>query len=169
MKKTKIEDLHNPEGTILGMSENQAITTDEHVIAFGSSGTGKSYKFVQPNAVKDIENGNSVVITNPSPELQEIIIPLAKEKGYDVKILNLRDPRESDKWNPLEYVNEGEEEDVLRKTAKLTHILFSASGDKNDAFFDQAEENLLKALILYVSSADYKGEKTLSSVYDLLL
>ena len=65
--------------------------------------------------------------------------------------------------------------EVQIKTAILVHTILVNTADENaktDVFFDQSEENLLKALILYVAvSPNFKGEeyeRHLGTVYDLL-
>lgn len=68
-------------------------------------------------------------------------------KGYTVKCLNLRDPENSETYNPLEYVKDEYNLDEL-----LTHLFIytnPVSQSNNDPFWEKSEKALLSAVIAY--------------------
>lgn len=142
---------------------------------FGSSGSGKSFSFVRPNILARIANGESFFVTDPSGELYRDTAGIAEKNGYKVMVLNLSTPSASNGWNPFDVLRAANPMEVQMLTASLVHTILSNTADENakaDVFFDQSEENLLKALILYVAiSPHFKGEeyeRHMGTVYDLL-
>lgn len=70
-----------------------------------------------------------------------------RENGYIVKVFNLVEMDHSDSWNCLGEV--GSSELMAQTFADI--VLQNTSGDSKDAFWYNAELNLLKALVLYVA------------------
>lgn len=180
-------ELANPEGVVLGRKNIAAVNSQQSICVpnnigrnmnfavFGSSGSGKSYSFARPNILTRIARGESFIVTDPSGELYRDTAALAEKNGFTVRVLNLKKPDASNGWNPLDVLQAASPTEVQMLTASLVHTILSNTADDNargDVFFDQSEENLLKALILYVAvSPHFKGkehERHLGTVYDLL-
>ena len=62
------------------------------------SGSGKSASYVIPNAYQLL---GSYVFTDPKGELYDKTAGYLKSKGYDIRVLNLVNPKKSDGYNPL--------------------------------------------------------------------
>ena len=77
-----------------------------HSIVIGSTGSGKTTTFVSPmiQLLASTKAGSSMVITDPKGELFSLHSKYLKEKGYDVKVIDLRDTYSSYRWNPLESI-----------------------------------------------------------------
>ena len=54
------------------------------------------------------------------------------------------------------------------KVQKFSEEIFKKSKVKSDPFWDRAEQNLLKALVLYVVTEYPEGKRNLASVYSFL-
>ena len=87
-----------------------------------------------------------------------------RENGYTVKVFNLIEMDHSDSWNCLNEV--GDSELMAQTFADI--VLQNTSGDMKDAFWYNAELNLLKALVLYVALEMPPEQRNLATVYDLL-
>ena len=87
-----------------------------------------------------------------------------RENGYTVKVFNLVEMDHSDSWNCLHEV--GDSELMAQTFADI--VLQNTSGDMKDAFWYNAELNLLKALVLYVALEMPPERRNLATVYDLL-
>ena len=155
--------------------DNAIIDRNMNFAIFGSSGSGKSYSFVRPNILARIANRESFFVTDPSGEIYRDTAGIAEKNGYMVRVLNLSTPSASNGWNPFDVLRAANPMEVQMLTASLVHTILSNTADENakaDVFFDQSEENLLKALILYVAiSPHFKGEeyeRHMGTVYDLL-
>ena len=79
---------------------------NNNVLVIGGSGTGKSRFVVKPNIM---QANTSFVITDPSGDLLESTGHLLEKQGYDIKIFNLIEMENSDKYNPFAYIRSEEE------------------------------------------------------------
>ena len=73
-----------------------------NVLVVGGSGSGKSASYVIPNAYQLL---GSYVFTDPKGELYDKTAGYMKANGYDIKVLNLVSPRNSDGYNPLMHIS----------------------------------------------------------------
>jgi len=161
----------NKPGIILGKLSNELVTLpfetryNKHIMVLGASGVGKSRTFIIPNVISLAEAGHSMVITDPSGEILEHTYKYLLKKGYFVKALNLVDFRLSDPWNPLDSIEDEEDAQVFADIV----IKNTETGRRGgDPFWDRAELNLLKALVLYVKEFLPPEKQNMAKVYDLL-
>ena len=77
-----------------------------HSIIIGSTGSGKTTTFVSPmiQLLGATKAGSSMVITDPKGELFMLHSKFLKQRGYDVKVIDLRDAYSSYRWNPLDVI-----------------------------------------------------------------
>ena len=77
-----------------------------HAIVIGSTGSGKTTTFVSPmiQILAATKAGSSMVITDPKGELFGLHSKFLKDRGYDVKVVDLRDTYSSYRWNPLDSI-----------------------------------------------------------------
>ncbi len=75
-----------------------------HSLIIGSTGSGKTTTFINPmiQLLGASGAGSSMLITDPKGELFSLHSKFLKDRGYDVKVLDLRDTYHSYRWNPLE-------------------------------------------------------------------
>ena len=75
-----------------------------HALIIGTTGSGKTATFVNPSIqiLSELKNHPSMFISDPKGELYQSNSKALKEKGYEVKVLDLRNPYNSVRWNPLE-------------------------------------------------------------------
>ena len=75
-----------------------------HSLIIGSTGSGKTTTFINPmiQLLAATSAGSSMLITDPKGELFALHSKFLAERGYDVKVLDLRDTYHSYRWNPLE-------------------------------------------------------------------
>lgn len=75
-----------------------------HTLVIGTTGSGKSQGLVIPMIQILSETGSrpSMVITDPKGELYIKNTNKLLDNGYDVKVIDLRNPNKSSRWNPLD-------------------------------------------------------------------
>ena len=158
----------NVNGIILGKYEGKAVCLPENtrmnknVAVYGASGTMKSRAFVRNRIFQAVKRNESIFVTDPKSELYEDMAIYLKNNGYKVKVFNLINMQNSDSWNCLKEI-EGNE---LMAQVFADVVIKNTSSGQPDHFWDNAELNLLKALILYVCS-NYT-QQTIGAVYELL-
>ncbi len=74
-----------------------------HTMVIGTTGSGKTTMYVDPflQIMPETKSKPSLVITDPKGELYANHAYKLKQKGYNVKVLNLRDVFSSTRWNPM--------------------------------------------------------------------
>lgn len=109
-------------------------------------------------------SGESLIITDPKSELYESMSAYLENEGYVVKAFNLVNPENSDSWNCLGEING--QETMAQVFADV--IIQNTGSGKGDHFWDNAEMNLLKALVLYVDQGFPPEARNIGQVYKLL-
>lgn len=164
-------NLRKNKGVVLGMLEGKAVCVPEktrlnsNIAVYGASGSMKTRSFCMNRILQGVTRGESLIICDPKSELYEKSSSYLREKGYVVRIFNLVNPENSDSWNCLAEV-EGQE--LMAQLFVDVIIKNTLNGGKSDHFWDSAEMNLLKALVLYVDQSYPKQTRNMGQVYQLL-
>ncbi len=166
----QVTDLRKHRGIVLGMLDGKALCVPEksmlnrNLAVYGASGSKKTRAFCMNRILQAVVCRESLIISDPKSELYEKSSSYLRGKGYVVKVFNLVSPENSDSWNCLAEV-EGQE---LMAQLFVDVIIKNTSGGKGDHFWDNAEMNLLKALVLYVDQSYPTENKNMGQVYRLL-
>lgn len=136
-----------------------------NALIIGSSGSGKSRYYVMPNLA---QANTSFLVTDPKGEVQRAMGQGLKDKGYQIRSLNLIDFDRSDTFNPLRYFNPEQAE--VDCAILVENLITNTSGQKpsgNSDFWEKAERALLTAFVSYIYFT--KGARgTLIDVVDML-
>lgn len=105
----KWADLKSVQDGILVRAEAKGSSIDVnlrkpiHTMVIGTTGSGKTTMFVDPfiQILSETKTRPSIVVTDPKGELYANHAYKLKKKGYNVKVLNLRDVFSSTRWNPM--------------------------------------------------------------------
>lgn len=146
-------------------TNNKFTRINNNIFVMGGSGAGKSFHFVKPNLYN--LNG-SVVVTDPKGELLRDCGAYLKEKGYDIKVLNINKSTmmHSDCYNPFKYIRS--ENDI---TALVTNIIANTSDEnaqKGEIFWEKSEIMFSTALMLYIWTAEPPERQNFCTFVDLL-
>ena len=126
------------------------------------SGSGKSASYSIPNAYQML---GSYVFTDPKGELYDKTAGYLKKNGYEIKVLNLVDPKFSDGYNPLMHISSEIDVDVIANTIVKGQ---QTDSGKEDPYWDDMAEMLLKALIYYLIATRPEEEQNLASCAELV-
>ncbi len=138
---------------------------NRNVAVFGPPGAMKSAGYIRNNLFQAVDSGQSVVVTDPKGELCRDFSYWFQSKGYKVKIFNLVSMLNSDRWNPLSEVYDD------LSAQYFTNVVMAnttAPGRKADLFWDNAETNLLKALVMFIIREMPPNNRNLGELYNLL-
>ena len=122
------------------------------------SGSGKSASYSIPNAYQML---GSYVFTDPKGELYDKTAGYLKKNGYDIKVLNLVNPANSDGYNPLLHIRSEIDVDVIANTIVKGQ---KSEAGSSDPYWDDMAEMLLKALIYYLMATRPEEEQKLSKL-----
>jgi len=152
----------------------------------GAAGVGKTANFLYPNLEYACASGMSFITTDTKGDLYRNYGCIAKDYyGYDVSVIDLRNPTRSDGNNMLHLVNKYMDEylanpdnlsakaraekyaKIIAKTIVNSGGLDAGSYGQN-AFFYDAAEGLLTAVILLVAEYCPKEKRHIISVFKLI-
>ena len=106
----------------------------------------------------------SYIFTDPKGEIYDDTAGYLKSNGYNVKVLNLVNPANSDGYNPLAHINSELDVDVIANT-----VVKGQKGESNaDPYWDDMAELLLKSLIFYLLAKAPPEEQNLASCAELV-
>lgn len=186
-KKEEIPEQPLPQGIVVGCKGNTTAmvdTGDVHVLMIGAAGVGKTAYWLYPCIEYACASGMSFLSTDTKGDVMRNYGTIAKEYGYNVSVIDLRNPTRSNGNNLLHLVNKYmdlylKNPDVLvykaraEKYAKIiskTIILSgmdAASFGQNAYFYDSAE-GLLTATILLVAEFCKPEERHIVSVFKII-
>lgn len=125
------------------------------------SGSGKSASYSIPNAYQML---GSYIFTDPKGELYDKTAGYLRSNGYNIKVLNLVKPQNSDGYNPLMHIASELDIDVIANTI----VKGQSDAGKSDPYWDDMAEMLLKALIYYLIATRPEEEQNLASCAELV-
>ena len=165
-----VTDVRKHHGIILGELGGQAVCLPEktrfngNLAVYGASGSKKTRAFCVNMILQCAARKTSLIICDPKSELYEKTSQYLRDKGYVVRKFDLVTPSSSDSWNCLSEIN-GQE---LMAQLFCDVIIKNTGSERGDHFWDNAEMNLLKALVLYVEQGYPKEKRNIGEVYKLL-
>ena len=186
------KNLPSIQGTVVGCKTKGKQTYalidegDVHTMMIGAAGVGKTAFFLYPNIEAACASGMSFLSTDLKGDVFRNYGSIAKKYyGYNVSVIDLRNPTRSDENNMLHLVNKymdiykadksnlsakAKAEKYAKITAKT--IINIGGGDYSsmgqNAFFYDASGGLLASLILLIAEFGDKDERHIVSVFKLI-
>lgn len=124
-----------------------------HNLVIGSTASGKTESIVQPMVKTLAKAGESMIITDPKGEIYERNANELREKGYNIVLLNFRNPQNGNCWNPLTLPyslykagNIDKATELLDDLAK--NILYDESSKGQDPFWENTSADYFTGLSL---------------------
>ena len=142
---------------------------ESHSLIIGSTGSGKTQYMVLP-AVKILaRKGESMIITDPKGEIYEETAEMLKEKGYNIVLLNFRDPQKGNAWNPLylpySLYKEGNVDKAIELLDDLAaNILYDEKAQNQDPFWEKSSADYFSGLALGLFDDAKPDEINLNSI-----
>ena len=141
---------------------------DSHNIVIGSTGAGKTQDIVHPMVKVLAKNGESMIITDPKAEIYKEHAGLLKALGYNIIVLNFRDPQRGNCWNPLALPYKLYKEGNTDKAMELlddvaSNILYEEGGNK-DAFWEKTSADYFAGLALGLFEDAKEEEVNINSI-----
>ena len=126
--------------------------TDKHTIVIGPTASKKSRLVAIPTVRLLGVANESMVISDPKAEIYLCTADYLKTKGYEVKVLNLREPQYGSSWNPL-YVpymlfKQGNIDKAYEFANDIAVNLTMMDKSNNDMFWDNSAGSFFFGLIL---------------------
>lgn len=146
-------------------------TEDVNTIIVGASRSGKSRRIMLETIWNLAKAGESILLTDPKGELYRKSKKYLEKNGYEIIVINLRNPSKSNKYNCNYLVNEAIKEGNIAKASEaawdIANMIVNQKPRTGEApVWANGEEATIASLILLNSmEADEELQKHMGSVY----
>lgn len=157
----KFEDFDNPENNIQ-LSEHIAVKTDYTIYNGNILLIGEEQKDMLKRNLTN--NNSSFVVFDTNDSLIRETGKALKEKGYEIRVLNLVDLKHSNNYNPFSYLKNNQD------VSALADIVSNSTESDENSVNTKIKSLLLQALIFYLIKNPQipKEEGNLTNVMKLL-
>ncbi len=122
-----------------------------HNLVIGSTGAGKTQTTVLPMVNLLAKHDESMIITDPKGEIYEETSNYLKSLGYNIVLLNFRDPQQGNSWNPMYLPYSLYKDHKIDKSIELledlaANILKDPSAKGQDPFWENTSADYFAGL-----------------------
>ena len=138
------------------ISKNGELWVDDgefHNLVIGATGSGKTQSTILPTIKVLAKKGESMICTDPKGELYEKTGSMLKDKGYNIILLNFRNPQKGNAWNPLtlpyRLYKSGNQDKAIELLDDLAlNILYEENNGNADPFWEKTSADYFSGLAL---------------------
>ena len=125
---------------------------EAHNIVIGATGSGKTQAVVFPMVQSLAKKGESMIITDPKGEIYENTGNMLRERGYNIVLLNFRNPQHGNGWNPMslpyKLYKEGDNDKAIELLDDLALNILYEEKSSNDPFWEKSAADYFTGLAL---------------------
>lgn len=190
LKKKLTVEVPLPQGIVAGCKgrKNKTVamidTGDVHALMIGAAGVGKTAYWLYPCIEYACASGMSFLATDTKGDVMRNYGTIAKQYGFNVSVIDLRNPTRSNGNNLLHLVNKYMDlynknpnelaykakaekyAKIISKTIILSGMESAAFGQ--NAYFYDAAEGILTATILLVAEFGEPSKRHIVSVFKII-
>lgn len=140
---------------------------ESHTLVIGATGSGKTQGIINPTVQMLIKGRESMIISDPKGEIYHDNSGIMRELGYQIIILNFRDPQKGNCWNPYHLPYKYQKEGNFDKANELLNDLslnIVVDGQGNDPFWQNSAASYLTGLSLALFEDAPEEEININSV-----
>ena len=155
--------LTQTERIMLGRNKIPKYNINKNVLIIGGSGSGKTRFHVKPNLM---QMNASYVVTDPKGTVIPECGKMLQRGGYEIKILNTIDFKQSMRYNPFRYLRC--ENDILKLVNCIMENTKGEDSKGGEDFWAKAEALYYQALIAYIWYEAPEDEKNFNTLLEML-
>lgn len=153
---------------LLNKTEAYVDDGDFHSLVIGSTGSGKTQCIVFPMIRILAKAGESMVIADLKGELYQKSATMLRDLGYQIIILNFREPRRGNAWNPFvlpyQFYNEGHTDKAMELVEDLAANILIDPNNHDNPFWEQSAANYFSGLSIGLFKDAKPEEINLNSI-----
>lgn len=127
-------------------------TADTHTLVFGATGSLKTRAVVMPTIQVLGHAGESMIINDSKGELYNRMAGFLRDQGYNLVVINFRNPATGNAWNPLhipyQFYMQGDLDRAAEFANDIANNLMAAEVSVKDPYWDYSACDLMFGLIL---------------------
>ncbi len=138
---------------ILNDKEMWVDNGEYHSLVIGATGSGKTQTVILPMVHSLAKARESMIITDPKGEIYEKTSNMLRARGYQILLLNFRDPQNGNAWNPMtlpyQMYKKGNQDKAIELLDDLAlNILYDSSNKNADPFWEKTSADYFSGVAL---------------------
>ncbi|MBQ6497404.1 MAG: type IV secretory system conjugative DNA transfer family protein [Bacilli bacterium] len=140
-----------------------------HSLVIGATGSGKTQTVVLPMVHSLAKAKESMIITDPKGEIYEKTSNMLRARGYQILLLNFRDPQNGNAWNPMtlpyQMYKSGNQDKAIELLDDLAlNILYDESNKNADPFWEKTSADYFSGVALGLFEDAKEEEININSI-----
>ncbi len=154
---------------ILNSDEMWVDNSEYHSLIIGATGSGKTQTVILPMVHSLAKARESMIITDPKGEIYEKTSMMLRDRGYQILLLNFRDPQNGNAWNPMtlpyRMYQEGNQDKAIELLDDLAlNILYDESNKNADPFWEKTSADYFSGVALGLFEDAKEEEININSI-----
>ena len=144
---------------------------ENHTLIIGQSGSGKTTALVTPLVKSLMKHDESMVISDLKGEIYRDQAAELKERGYNIIVINLRNPGSGNAWNPLTIPYRMYKQGKTDKAKELLEDISSniiPVENKEDPFWETSAASYFSGLALSLFRHASENEVNITSISNMV-
>ena len=138
---------------LLNKEEMWVDNGEYHSLVIGATGSGKTQTVILPMVYSLAKARESMIITDPKGEIYEKTSNMLRARGYQILLLNFRDPQNGNAWNPMslpyQIYKSGNQDKAIELLDDLAlNILYDDSNKNADPFWEKTSADYFSGVAL---------------------
>ena len=140
-----------------------------HSLVIGATGSGKTQTVILPMVHSLAKARESMIITDPKGEIYEKTSNMLRARGYQILLLNFRDPQNGNAWNPMslpyQMYKSGNQDKAIELLDDLAlNILYDDSNKNADPFWEKTSADYFSGVALGLFEDAKPNEININSI-----
>ena len=154
---------------LLNEKEMWVDNSEYHSLVIGATGSGKTQTVIFPMVHSLAKAKESMIITDPKGEIYEETSQMLRARGYQILLLNFRDPQNGNAWNPMslpyKLYKSGNHDKAIELLDDLAlNILYDDSNKNADPFWEKTSADYFSGVALGLFEDAKEDEVNINSI-----
>ena len=151
--------------------EISIVADNKHTLCLGNTGAGKTRRILIESLCTLGLAQESIILSDPKGELYQMTSNFFKNLGYEVNVIDFKNPEKSNKYNFLQPIINAINENSMKKaedyTWDLVENIVPKSNANTDPLWENGEKSIIASSIMTVllENKEHKEYQNLTNVY----
>lgn len=174
IRKVPLKAEHADYAGMVFINDGKNMWVDDgeyHTLIIGQSGSGKTTALVTPLVKSLMKHDESMIITDLKGEIYRDQAAELKERGYNIIVINLREPGKGNAWNPLTIPYRMYKQGKTDKAKELLEDISSniiPIENKEDPFWETSAASYFSGLALALFKHATENEVNITSISNMV-
>lgn len=154
--------------------EINVVSDNKHTICLGNTGAGKTRRILIESLCNLGLAGESIIVSDPKSELYQMTAKFFKNLGYEVNVIDFKNPQKSNKYNFLtpiiNAINDNDIKTAEDLTWDLVENIVQKGVSNSDPLWENGEKSIIAGSIMTVllENKDMPEYQNLTNVYSFI-